>query len=57
MEEQDPLEELREVRKKIVAAAGGTPAGVMRYLRALEKSNVHESTAPAGTAREQVTAL
>jgi len=37
MEEIDPIEELHEVRRKIVAKAGGTPAALMRYLRSLEK--------------------
>ncbi len=38
MEEMDPIEELHEVRRKIVAKAGGTPAALMRYLRSLEKN-------------------
>ncbi len=37
MEDMDPIEELHEVRRKIVAKAGGTPTALMRYLRSLEK--------------------
>ncbi len=44
MEDTDPIEELHEVRRKIVAKAGGTPAALMRYLRSLEKK---ESQTPA----------
>ncbi len=43
MEDLDPIEELHEVRRKIVAKAGGTPAALMRYLRSLEK---REGTIP-----------
>lgn len=43
MEDMDPIEELQEVRKKIVAKAGGTPAGLMRYLRSLEKKEARKT--------------
>jgi len=45
MEEMDPIEELHEVRRKIVAKAGGTPAALMRYLRSLEKKEGRKPTA------------
>lgn len=44
MEDMDPIDELHDIRRKIVAKAGGTPAALMRYLRSLEKK---EGRAPA----------
>ena len=47
MEDMDPVEELHEIRKKIVAEAGGSPAGLMRYLRSLEKREARKTAGRA----------
>ena len=36
-DDMDPVEEIHQIRKKMYAEAGGTPAAFARYLRELEK--------------------
>jgi hypothetical protein len=60
MEEMDPIGQLREVRRKIVAKAGGTPAALMRYLRSLEKKEgqrPREKTPRSGSGKRRKTAV
>ncbi len=51
MKDIDPIDELHEVRRKILAEAGGTPAALMRYLRALEKKEAAKDTLAKSAAK------
>ena len=46
----DPIEEIHKIRKAMYAEAGGTPAGFVRYLRALEKKRAKRPAKRAAAA-------